>query len=451
MKTKKMITLGILVTAACLGLFQPQAVLAAGRETGGETGAGMPDAHGGLDGNPFVPRDAADYADGDNALVVDSVSTACSEETPSIISVTAAVPEHFGLAAYAEVISVETGAVYELPLYAANGYCQRCYVPVGTYYVGSVAVYGDTKNEYSFDFPAGDFMVDEKDSFEITASLAGFESVDAEIREKRGETVEGDASVETDFVVVYSGTGNGQVGITGEQNGRYELLVRITESGYLGDGHFTYSLDGGETWQGEVDIEIPLSGFYEIPLTGLTVEFAVSCADADGFIAGDIYKASIPDPSAGIRCQKAGKGAAMVEVLSVDPNIQAFDALEASGMEVVIGIQKSGGFGGAVWEVSTDGGKTFSPQGHAEEELMFGDAGIRLRFYREKDGVLFARGDRYTVSAVRENNQTGHGLFIFLAAVLFGGLGYAAYMLDRKLKALVPKEGDYKICGRWTE
>ena len=48
-------------------------------------------------------------ADGDNAVVVDSASTAYSEETSSIISVTAAVPEHFGLAAYAEIISVETG------------------------------------------------------------------------------------------------------------------------------------------------------------------------------------------------------------------------------------------------------------------------------------------------------------------------------------------------------
>ena len=172
-------------------------------------------------------------------MVVDSASTAYSEETSSIISVTAAVPEHFGLAAYAEIISVETGITYGLPLYASNGYYQRCYVPAGTYYVGNVAVYGDTTNEYPFDFPAGDFMVDEKDSFEIAASLADFESVDAELREKRGEAVENAVPVETDFAVMYSGAGNGQVGITGEQNGRYEILVMITESGYLGDGHFT--------------------------------------------------------------------------------------------------------------------------------------------------------------------------------------------------------------------
>lgn len=181
------------------------------------------------------------------------------------------------------------------------------------------------------------------------------------------------------------------------------------------------------------------------------MEFAVSYADADGFMAGDIYKASIPDPSARIRCEEAGRGAAMVEVLSLNPDIQAFDVLEASGMEVVIDIQKSGGFGEAIWEVSTDGGKTFSPEGYVGEELLFEDAGIQLRFYQEKDGVLFARGGRYIVSAVRENNQTGYGLFIFLAVALFGGLGYAAYMLDRKLEALIPKEGDYKICGRWTE
>lgn len=482
MKTKKVIIKGVLAVAVWLGLFfQPQPALAANGEAGAETETGMTDAEsrasddpqessrargstgqetdpggmmtdapGGQEGNSLDARDALNYADGDNAVVVDSASTAYSEETSSIISVTAAVPEHFGLAAYAEIISVESGITYGLPLYASNGYYQRCYVPAGTYYVGNVAVYGDTTNEYPFDFPAGDFMVDEKDSFEIMVSLADFESVDAELREKRGEAVEAAVPVETDFAVMYSGAGNGQVGITGEQNGRYEILVMITESGYLGDGHFTYSLDGGVTWQGETDIEIPLSGFYEIPLTGLTVEFAVSYADADEFMAGDIYSASIPDPSVRIRCARIGRGTAMAEVLSVNSDIQAFDALEASGMEFVIDIQKSGGFSEAIWAVSTDGGKTFSPQEYAEEELLFEDAGVLLRFFPEKDGTLFVRGDRYKVSAVRESSQSSYGLFIFLAAALFGGLGYAAYMLDRKLKALVPKENDYQIRGRWT-
>ena len=55
------------------------------------------------------------------------------------------------------------------------------------------------------------------------------------------------------------------------------------------------------------------------------------------------------------------------------------------------------------------------------------------------------------VSAVRESNHASYGLFVFLAVVLFGGLGYAAYMLHRKLKTLIPKENDYRIQGRWTE
>ena len=120
-------------------------------------------------------------------------------------------------------------------------------------------------------------------------------------------------------------------------------------------------------------------------------------------------------------------------------------------MEFVIDIQKSGGFGEAIWAVSTDGGKTFNPQEYAGEELLFEDAGIRLRFFPEKDGTLFVRGDRYMVSAVRESSHAGYGLFIFLAVALFGGLGYAACMLDRKLKALIPKEDDYRLRGRWTE
>lgn len=483
MKTKKIITMRVLAMTVWLGLlFQPQPALAANGEAGAETETGMPDAEsrasddpqessragentgqkagfgemmpdgsGGQKGNHPDTQGAMTSVDGDNAVVVDSASMAYSEETSSIISVIAAVPEHFGLAVYAEIISVESGITYGLPLYASNGYYQRCYVPAGVYYVGNVAVYGDTTNEYPFDFPAEDFTVDEKDSFEIAVSLADFESVDAEIREKHGEAVEDVVPVETDFAVMYFGAGNGQVGITGEQNGRYEILVKITESGYLGDGHFTYSLNGGETWQGETDLEIPLSGFYEIPLTGLTVEFAVSYADADGFMAGDVYSVSIPDPSARIWCKRTGRGAAMVEVLSMNPDIQTFDALEASGMEFVIDIQKSGGFGEAIWTVSTDGGKTFSSQEYAEEELLFEDAGVLLRFFPEKDGTFFVRGDRYMVSAVRESSNAGYGFFVFLAVVMFGGLGYAAYMLDRKLKALIPKENDYRIRGRWTE
>ena len=177
----------------------------------------------------------------------------------------------------------------------------------------------------------------------------------------------------------------------------------------------------------------------------------MSYADADGFMAGDIYSAFIPDPSVRIRCERIGRGAAMVEVLSVNPDIQAFDALETSGMEFVIDIQKSGGFGEAIWAVSIDGGKTFKPQEYAGEELLFEDAGVLLCFFPEKDGTLFARGDRYMVSAVRESNHAGYGLFVFLAVVMFGGLGYAAYMLDRKLKGVIPKEDDYRIRGRWTE
>lgn len=141
----------------------------------------------------------------------------------------------------------------------------------------------------------------------------------------------------------------------------------------------------------------------------------------------------------------------MAEVLSTNLDIQAFDALEASGMEFVIDIQKSGGFGEAIWAVSTDGGKTFGPQEYKEEELLIEDAGILLRFFPEKDGTLFVRGDRYMVSAVRESNHASYGLFVFLAVVMFGGMGYAAYMLNRKLKALIPKEDDYRIRRRWTE
>ena len=54
-----------------------------------------------------------------------------SDDTSNQVNMMAELPDHFGLSCYAQVKNTDTGITYNLPLYAANTYFQRCYVPNG--------------------------------------------------------------------------------------------------------------------------------------------------------------------------------------------------------------------------------------------------------------------------------------------------------------------------------
>lgn len=70
MKTKKMITMGVLAMVVWLELlFQPQPALAANGEAEVETEAGMPDTSGRQKGDSSDAGDMMGTADGDNAAV----------------------------------------------------------------------------------------------------------------------------------------------------------------------------------------------------------------------------------------------------------------------------------------------------------------------------------------------------------------------------------------------
>lgn len=94
---------------------------------------------------------------------------------------------------------------------------------------------------------------------------------------------------------VPAGTSSGTVAVAGEPLDAYELVVRCTKSGGLGEGEFAYSLDDGRTFS-EIMI-IPTGGGYPIPSSGLTITFAVGASPTSPpFAEGDEWKATCTAP-----------------------------------------------------------------------------------------------------------------------------------------------------------
>lgn len=94
-----------------------------------------------------------------------------------------------------------------------------------------------------------------------------------------------------------SGSGTGDVAISGSPNDAYSLLIKITRDGAnlsAGTAAFTYSLDGGDNISQE--ISVPSNGLYELPGTGLVLTFADG-PSGTSFVVGDVYTATTTAPA----------------------------------------------------------------------------------------------------------------------------------------------------------
>jgi hypothetical protein len=97
----------------------------------------------------------------------------------------------------------------------------------------------------------------------------------------------------TNSAVTKTGTGTSVATLTGAPYDHYQAIVKITTAASaLADltATFQYSLDNGRTWSG--DINIPVSGVYLIPNTGITITFA-----AGTFVVGTTYTWTSVAPS----------------------------------------------------------------------------------------------------------------------------------------------------------
>lgn len=75
----------------------------------------------------------------------------------------------------------------------------------------------------------------------------------------------------TNGEVTHTGSGTGTLSVSGKPNNAYDIRIRITESGTLNAALFTYSTNGGYSY--ETEETIPLNGEKELSGTGIKITF----------------------------------------------------------------------------------------------------------------------------------------------------------------------------------
>lgn len=95
--------------------------------------------------------------------------------------------------------------------------------------------------------------------------------------------------------VTKTGESKGTVTASGKPNNAYDVVVKITTTGKVNKGTFAYSIDGGNNFSDEYTI--PLGGTFEIPGTGITLNFADSGEDEQSFIEDDAFSFSSTAPT----------------------------------------------------------------------------------------------------------------------------------------------------------
>lgn len=253
--------------------------------------------------------------------------------------------------------------------------------------------------------------------------------------------------VKSDFEVTHTGDRTAELGITGDANGEYDLLIKITKSGGLKEGYFQCSIDKGKTW-GE-ERQIPLSGIYTLGSTGLILEFHL--VDNMGFLAGDTYHCYIPDPTKKIVIKQEIGSKVNITVESDSEEVKAFDVLENAEAAIKIKIIKEGTIGTAVWRLSTDGGLTWGEEEYAKEELVFSfgkninSQSVTIKFSPEPGTeVEFLRNDVISIYTER-TEKDGTITALVVLTVIVAGIGAGIYFGDKILKSAIPPESDYEL------
>ena len=92
-----------------------------------------------------------------------------------------------------------------------------------------------------------------------------------------------------------TGTGTGTCTVSGKPNNSYQVIVEFTGKGGFNSALFIYSLNGGHQMSEEVTL--PLTGTFELPGTGLTLNFTQDTqTPEESFKPGDRYTLSTTPP-----------------------------------------------------------------------------------------------------------------------------------------------------------
>lgn len=409
------------------------------------------------EGSPALP-DISELpeGDGDEAAVIEAVTTSQSSETPNQVNFKVTVPERFALSCYAQIEHKESGKIYNLPLYPDNKYEQRCFVPDGSFSVAKIGVYDDSTGTYVFEIPE-DFTLSNNGAIDLTSTLSNYDEVQ-EMIDNKVEMVTGDGkgneeeeiSVESDYEITHEGNGTGLVGIVGDPEGEYNIFIEVVKSGILGTAEIRYTMDGGLHWSEH--IPIPLSAKIRLNATndkgkvsasGLTALFDVSPLNQEnGFVADDTYKCYVPDPKTEVVIDHKGSGGVVLTVIPINPESHVYDLLAAFGDKIVVSVLRSGDFGKAVVEISFDGGKSYLDEMYLPESgaIQLPGIGVILQFTKNGSGSLI-EGDTYTVYAEKKT---------YTKAIIFGCclllIALVAFIIyANRMKAMIPGYGAYHI------
>ena len=403
----------------------------------------------------------------DETNIISALNTAYANDNSCEIDAVGIVPDDFGLNFYINVKNMDTGDIYQIPLYKENSYKQRCYVKDGSYTVLDVSVFEDAIGRYPFTIP-DDFNMKPDETLTLTVTLENYGAVEQEIEQKKDAVEKGlsdhlyenygelettnkqtdnTVSVESDFDVIYQGKSTARIGITGKQHGEYDLRIKIVKGGFPGEAIVSISTDKGVTWG--ADTTVPLDSFIRIPGTGLTLEFAISKDDNIGFIAGDMYSCYINDPDTDLIITQGRDCSAKLSLSCPDPNKHPFNVLEDNGLSLLIRVDKSGDFGSAVISVSLDGGKSYGEQLIVPEEGFITLSGYGLvcdfRSFKNDEIVSsstgFTKGSSYTAVAYRKSYKNIIYLLIGICSIVCLSAVYG-YI---KMMSFMPKASQYRI------
>ncbi len=94
-----------------------------------------------------------------------------------------------------------------------------------------------------------------------------------------------------------TGSGSGSLSVNGSPYNAFDVIIKITGQGRRNTALFVYSIDGGYSYSEE--FTVPLTGAFEIPLTGLTVTFTEGPEpdEETSFLVGDVFSFKTTAPT----------------------------------------------------------------------------------------------------------------------------------------------------------
>lgn len=217
------------------------------------------------------------------------------------------MPDGFEYNVHTLIKNNDTEEYYLIHQYAADDHIGHMYMPAGSYTVTEIAVDGDDTNAYPITITSDEtFEIEDGSVYSITATFDRFDEINKEVNgEDAGEeSTEGSTedvidedSEASDIVpdimpwreINHEGDGP-DITYDGLANAAYNVEIKITHSGQIGEARYTLNINGTKSEEAEVpstlNLTVPGADNTTID-TGLAVTFP-----AGEYRIGDTYSFS---------------------------------------------------------------------------------------------------------------------------------------------------------------